>query len=238
MDMKFVDGMVEQLKNNTPIPEQEGNILYKMMQDRDMTASALGKVVHHMAEHRETVTNHQGNDELAAQKPIKILAYPAGDDLVLSVVNRTPEADGTYGTYARITLGRNEKGAWQLNSFMTSLDPGGFEKDLAHKYVDIADAVKASYKDGAQQFTAEVLKGLSKGDDMWGALYNADNYGHIDTIFDKTRAAEQKRLDAGGAPQTINKITEGRIPGTFAYFSGDSPDGRRATQAPVYKNGR
>lgn len=229
MDVKFVDGLVEQLKSSQPLPQEDGNPVYSLMQDPALRGNRLGSLVNQIHEHRP-----MDGEKPAPEKDTRILYDATENRVTFAVVGRAPNADGTYNTFANLTLERFDKNNWQLTSFFTSLDPTGFDKDESRRYVDIAGGVSTSYKSGGNKFAADFLQAMTQGEDMWGALLAADYMGRIDNVFAAARKEEQQRLDAGEKPLALFKIRDGHFPGRFDYDTdGETREERRVSVAPV-----
>lgn len=234
MNVKFVDGLVEQLKGQTPLQEEEGNPIYKLMLEKDLGNSKLAKIVRDIHEHRPVTEDRDGNEVQAPQKDIRVMTDSTPNIVTFAVTGRKPDADGTYGMLARISMSRDEKGRLSLDDFHTSLDPTGYENN-AHQYVNLADGIRKAYKGATDQFAANFLQGLSKGDDVWTALSHADYSGKLDDIFAGARKEEQSRLDAGEKPISLRKIVDGRIPGTFEGYAAENKTSAemRSNYAPI-----
>lgn len=234
MDVKFVDGMLEQLKGKQPLPADDGNPIYKALVEQGVSGNKIGQMVGQLHEHRETVKDKLGEDKLEALKSTRILYDATPDRVTFAVVDRAKNADGTYKTYANVTLQRLDGKNWGVASFFTSLDPTGYDKDDARRYVDIADGVRGAYKNNDQMYVADFLRAMNKGEDMWGALTQADHMGRLDGIFDEARKQEQTRIAGGEKPIALYKIKDGHFPGRFDYdSSGDTREARRVSTAPV-----
>lgn len=234
-DVKFVDGLREQLKGLQPLPEDAGNPIYKLMQDKTLSGPALGKIVHALHEHRPMVKNGLDEDVPAPQKDTKILYDATPDRVSFSVVQREPQANGNYGILASTTLTRDKSGAWGLDTMFTSLDPTGFDAQEQRQYVDLAGGIRGAYKKDDQKFAADFLHHMTRGEDIWGALSNADHMGRIDNIFDAARKEEQERRKDGAGPVALFNIRDGRIPGTYDFSGGETKAERRTDTYPVSK---
>lgn len=237
MNVKFVDGLVEQLKGQTPLPEQDGNPIYKLMQEKDLGNTKLAKIVRDLHEHRPVTEDRYGQEKQAPEKDIRIMTDATPNIVTFAVTGRKPDADGTFGILARVSMTRGQDGRLSLDDFHTSLDPTGYENN-SHQYVNLADGISKAYKGATDQFVANFLQGLSKGDDVWGALSHADYSGKIDNIFDGARKEEQSRLDAGEKPISLRKIVDGRIPGTFEGYAPDNKTSveTRSSYAPTLRH--
>lgn len=233
MNVKYVDGLIEQLKGLEPLADTTPKTIYECMQDKSLTPRQLGQLVHAMHEYREVTKDIMGDDQLAPQKATQILFREGSTDVTFSLVDRAPQADGTFSTYARITLEKDAKGGWGLTRFTTSLDPSGYDKDMAQQYVDMADQIRGAYKN-TDKFGADFLQALTQGEFMWDAMMKADYMGRADTMFEKACKEEQQRRQDGGAPMRIMKIEQGRLPGTFDFSGrGETRDQNRVAVAPV-----
>ncbi|MBI1215884.1 MAG: hypothetical protein GC185_08710 [Alphaproteobacteria bacterium] len=234
MNVKFVDGLVESLKGHAPLPEDEGNPIYKLLQDKELRGNTIGQLVGALHEHRPMEKDSLGEEKLSAQKDTRILYDATENRVTFAVVGREPKADGTYNAYANVTLQRGDDKQWHVDSFFTSLDPTGFEKEEAERYVDIGEGVSTAYGKNDQKFVADFLQSMTKGEDMWGALTDADHMGRMDTVFAGARKQEQARLAAGEKPIALFKIKDGHFPGRFDYdASGETREERRVSVAPV-----
>ncbi|HYD19094.1 MAG TPA: hypothetical protein VEF76_11505 [Patescibacteria group bacterium] len=240
MQMKFVDGLVEQLKGQDPLPEMDGNPIYTLMQEKSLSGYKLAGIVRDLHEHRPVTQDRYGEDVQAPEKNIRIMTDATPDRATFAIVSRKPDADGTFGMLARISIERDEKGKWGIDTFHTALDPTGIE-DNAHRYVDLRNGIMKEYKSAPDQFVANFLQGIAKGEDVWGALSNADYQGRIDEIFTAARKEEQKNIDDGGKPTSLRKIVESDyMPGQFKGYSGpeDKKVETRSAYAPTLRNGK
>lgn len=237
MNVKFVDGLMEQLKSQTPLPEQDGNPIYKLMQEKEVGNSQLARIVRDIHEHRPVTENDYGKQVQAPQKDIRVMTDATPNIVTFAVTGRKPDTDGTYGILARVSMTRGRDGKLSLDDFHTSLDPTGHENN-AHQYVNLADGISKSYKGSTDHFVANFLQGLAKGDDVWSALSNADYSGKLDDIFAGARKEEQSRLDAGEKPISLRKIVDGRIPGTFEGYAPENKTSAqtRSNYAPILRS--
>jgi len=140
--MDPVNGITEQLKGLKPLAEEDGNPVYIVLLDKELTGTAVGKLVGAIHEHRPLVTNSLGKEELAPEKETKVLYDATPRRISLAITDRAPREDGTYNNYASVTLERGDKGAWRVSAFFTALDPTGYDGPESARYVDIADGVK------------------------------------------------------------------------------------------------
>jgi hypothetical protein len=238
-DVKFVDGLREQLKSGQPLPEEDSNPLYTLMQEKSLTGYELGKIAREIHAYRPMEKNRLGEEVQAPEKETLLLTDATPNRVSFAVVDRKPQEDGTYNSFARAVIERDDKGTWRVSDFFTSLDPTGYDKQEAGRYVNLADGLRDSYKNNDQKFVADFLQALSKGEDMWGALTAADYMGKIDNVFDAARREEQTRLKAGEGPIALTKIKAGRVPGTYDYFSGgEQKSDRRVSVAPILRHER
>jgi hypothetical protein len=233
MNVRFVDGLREQLKQQQALPETDQNPINTLLQDKSLSGPEIGKLIHQLHEHRPLVKNGLDEDVPSAEKSTKMLYDATENRLTVSLVGRKPLENGTYDTYARITLERPPKGKWDVTSFFTSLDPTGFDPAEAKQYVDLTDGIKGAYKGNEGFYAAAVMQQLTKGEDLWGALSRADHMGRIDDMFSKARKQEQARLDAGEKPQSIMRVKDGRIPGTTDWASGVAASEKRVSMFPI-----
>lgn len=233
---KFEDGLRKELAAlEAKRPDVPLSVEY-MLHDRTVSAANLGKLVGAM----------QVSPEDAAQAGqrhagTKLLYNRLSDGVVFDLVEQTPSTDGSYAPYARIELSQQANGQWQLNRFISSLDPSGFEKEQAKQYVDLTDHIKDHYKQlgHATRFAADFLTAAVQGNFMWDALVRADLHGHIDGIFEDACKAEASRLSEGGTPLAPYKSRDGHYPGTFDYFAdGATKHDNRQSVAPVQTNRR
>ena len=233
---KFEDGLRKELAAlKAKQPDVPLSVDY-LLHDRSVTATNLGKLVSAM----------QTDPQDAAQSGqrhagTKLLYNRLSDGVVFDVVEQTPAADGSYAPYARIELRQQANGQWQLERFISSLDPSGFEKEQSQQYVDLTDHVKNHYKQPghATRFAADFLTSAVQGNFMWDALVRADLLGRIDGIFEDACKAEANRLGDGGAPLAPYKSRDGHYPGTFDYFAdGATKHDNRQSVAPVQTNRR
>lgn len=239
MNVKFVDGLMEQLKSQTPLQEMDGNPIYTLMQQKELGNFKFAQIVRDMHEHRPMTEDRFGDMKQEPEKNIRVLTSVSGDNAAFAVVKRQPEADGSYAMLARVNISKGPTGKWELDDFFTSLDPTGFEKDEAKRYVDLAAGIRKEYKGNDDKFVADFLQGLQKGEDVWGAMTTADYAGKIDKIFDGARREEQQRIDAGEKPMALRKITDDRIGGTFTgYSKAETSAENRTSVAPTLRNGR
>ena len=212
-DVKYVDGMIESLKQFQPLVDKPDNLVYDMMQRRDISGYKIGKLVRALHEHRETVKDGLDEDILAPEKPLTILYDATENRVSLSVANRQKQDDGTYPTHARVTLSRAGDGKWHVDSFFTSLDPSEADSQLRDDFVDIGEGIRDSYKHNDQKFVADFLKELSNGGNIWDGIFRADNNDKISGLYDKMALDPDSR-------KTIMPIKDGRVPGSFDYASG------------------
>ena len=239
MNVKFVDGLVEQLKGQTPLQETDANPIYSLMQEKELGNFKFAQIVRDMHEHRPMVEDRMGDLKQEKEKDIRVLTSVSGDNVSFAVVKREAEADQSYAMLARVNMSKDAKGKWQLQDFFTSLDPTGFEKDEATRYVDLAAGIKKEYKGNDDKFVADFLQGLQKREDVWGAMTTADHAGKIDKIFDGARREEQQRIDAGEKPIALRKIGNDRIGGTFTgHVSADENAAKRTSVAPTLRHER
>lgn len=237
MNVKFVDGLVEQLKGQTPLQEMDSNPVYTLMQQKELGNFKFAQIVRDMHEHRPFTEDRLGALKQEPEKDIRVMTSVSGDNAAFAVVKRQPEADGSYAMLARVNISKVAPGKWELQDFFTSLDPTGMEKDEAKRYVDLAAGIRKEYKGNSDKFVADFLQGLQKGDDVWGAMTTADHAGKIDKIFDGARREEQQRIDAGEKPMALRKITDDRIGGTFTgHTSPDENAPKRTSVAPTLRH--
>ena len=237
MNVKFVDGLVEQLKGQTPLQEMDGNPIYTLMQEKTLDAAKLAKIVRGIHEHRPMVEDRLGDEKQSEEKSIRVMTDATTDMAFFAVVNRKAEADGSYGILAKITISKGANGKWGLDDFLTALDPTGYDQKEARQYVNLAEGIKKAYKGNDDKFVADFMQGLSKNEDVWGALTTADNNSRIDNIFDGARKEEQQRLDAGEKAISVRKIVDGRMPGTYAaYSAGETSAENRTSTAAVLRH--
>ncbi len=239
MNVKFVDGLMEQLKGQTPLPDMDGNPIYKLMQEKDLSGYKMARIARDIHEHRPVTEDRYGEEKTAPEKDIRVMTMASESMMSFAVVNRKPDADGSYGILARINMQRDDKGKWGMMDFFTALDPSGYDKQEARQYVNLVEGINKQYKGDGDKFAADFLQGLSKGDDVWGALTSADYNGRIDNIFDSARKEEQQRITAGEGPIALRKITDGHNPGTFESFSkGETREANRTTTPAILRHGK
>lgn len=223
--VEYIDGLAEDLKNHKPVKDLPDNVIYDMLQDRDIDGYKIAKMAVALHEHRKTVKDGLDEDVLEAENPITIMHNSGPDRVTLAICARAPDDAGHFSNPARLTLMRNNKNEWHVEQFFISTDATAYSDEKEHTYVDLAEGIRENYKQHDQKFATDFVKHLANGDDIWDALFRADNNGKIDQIF-ATAMSELKAEDAKGAG--LYNIKSGRTPGSFDYA-----DGSRTYVAPA-----
>lgn len=222
MDLKgihIIDGLAAALKSHRPLPAMAENPLYLMLCDEKTTGPAFGKMAHDLHEHRAVSLTENGKEVMEAQKNTRILYDATPERVTLSFVSRKI-TDGAHDTFARVTLERDGRKRWNMTQFFTSLDPTGYEAAEAAQYVDLSGGLRPHYD---CKFAADFLFNLTKGDDLWRAMMEADHKNRLDDAFDAARKE---------GPISIIKTAAGRIDGQSRYASTEQ---HRVSKFPIHQ---